>query len=386
MSKRGVLATAIAALSFANVALAQPARAEVKPPTPNRADEPMIQKFSLARAGEFLDAASVTWTNKQRCGTCHTNFAYMMARPTLKDQGSPAMAEVRGFFETRALNWDKPAVEGQPNPRPRSHAEVVMTAATLAFNDAHTTNRLHPATRQALGKMWSLQRRTPLETLPAFAFAMSGSLADKANLVLHVAEFHKLYGSWNWIKCEWPPAEHDDYYGVILGLIGACVAPENYRATPEAKAGIARAVAFLRMNPPPTIHHRAMLLWAATYVPEVMSERAQKEAAAELLRLQQADGGWCLHQLGPWQGFLKGKSPVSTDSDGYATGLVIYVLRRTGVPADDPAIRKGVAWLKANQRESGRWFTTSLNTDRYHYISHMGTAYAVLALRACGVE
>ena len=38
---------------------------------------------------------------------------------------------------------------------------------------------------------------------------------------------------------------------------------------------------------------------------------------------------------------------------------------------------KGVAWLKANQRESGRWYTRSLNNDKAHYITNAGTAFAV---------
>ena len=43
----------------------------------------------------------------------------------------------------------------------------------------------------------------------------------------------------------------------------------------------------------------------------------------------------------------------------------------------------GVAWLKTNQRTSGRWFTRSLNTDKNHFITHAGTAYALAAMRAC---
>jgi squalene-hopene/tetraprenyl-beta-curcumene cyclase len=42
-----------------------------------------------------------------------------------------------------------------------------------------------------------------------------------------------------------------------------------------------------------------------------------------------------------------------------------------------------VKWLKANQRESGRWFTRSVNADRAYYLANAGTAYAVLALKAC---
>jgi len=53
------------------------------------------------------------------------------------------------------------------------------------------------------------------------------------------------------------------------------------------------------------------------------------------------------------------------------------------VPAADPAIQRGLDWLKANQRASGRWFTRSLNDDKDHYITDAGTCYAVMALRRC---
>ena len=57
---------------------------------------------------------------------------------------------------------------------------------------------------------------------------------------------------------------------------------------------------------------------------------------------------------------------------------------RRGVPADDPRIRRGVTWLKEHQRASGRWFTPSQSWHTQHYISNAGTAYAILALHACG--
>jgi len=68
-------------------------------------------------------------------------------------------------------------------------------------------------------------------------------------------------------------------------------------------------------------------------------------------------------------------------SDGYGTGFVMYVLRRNGIAANDPRIQKGVNWLKSNQRQSGRWFTRSLYKDSKHYITHAGTAFAIMALR-----
>ena len=67
------------------------------------------------------------------------------------------------------------------------------------------------------------------------------------------------------------------------------------------------------------------------------------------------------------------------------TGLAVLVLREAGVPANDPRLQKGIQWLLANQRESGRWWTRSLNTDKAHYITYSGTAYPLLALMKCGV-
>ena len=59
------------------------------------------------------------------------------------------------------------------------------------------------------------------------------------------------------------------------------------------------------------------------------------------------------------------------------------MLRESGVPAVDPRMQKGVQWLLANQRASGRWWTRSLNTDNFHFITYSGTAFPLLALSLC---
>ena len=58
------------------------------------------------------------------------------------------------------------------------------------------------------------------------------------------------------------------------------------------------------------------------------------------------------------------------------------MLREAGVAADDPAIQRGIAWLKAISA-SGRWFTRSLSDDEEHYITNAGTCLAVMALWQC---
>jgi len=316
-------------------------------PAPNKPGEPVAKELSLGKAAEFLDAASLSWTEQRKCGSCHTNYPYLMARPALKGRPAPAMDEVRRFFEKRAANWDS----GKKEDKPRWDTEVVATAAALAVHDARTTGKLHPLTRQALDRMWTLQQKN---------------------------------GAWNWLKCNWPPMEHDDYYGATYAAVGVGHAPDGYAQTEKAKAGLERLREYFKHTPPPSLHHKAMLLWASTKLDGLMTKEEQQAAVKELLALQRADGGWSLPALGDWKGNDGRANNKSAPSDGYATGFVVFVLRQAGVPARDAAVRKGIAWLKGNQRESGRWFTQSLNTDRHHFISHAGTAFAVLALDACG--
>jgi len=81
----------------------------------------------------------------------------------------------------------------------------------------------------------------------------------------------------------------------------------------------------------------------------------------------------------------KDGQPLRTKtSDGYGTGFAIVVARELGVPADDSRLRHGIDWLHANQRESGKWFTRSPVKECSNLITNVGSAFAVLALQACG--
>jgi len=316
-------------------------------PAPNSPTEARADKFSPARAAVFLDSVALNWTEQRKCGTCHTNYVYMMARPALREVPAPAMTKIRAFFENRVANWDNKSDKAN---KPRWDAEVVATAVTLAFNDSQTTGKLHPLTRQALDRMWTLQK------------------AD---------------GAWNWLKCGWPPYEHDDYFGAVFAAVGVGFAPDGYARSPQAQTGLAKLRRYLQENAPPDLHHQTMLLWASTKVDGLMSHEQKQATVKKLLALQKPDGGWCLPSLGNWKRRDDTPNDPAAPSDGYATGLVVYVLRQAGMSAKDAALQRGVAWLSSNQRASGRWFTRSLNNDRFHYIAHAGTGFALMALQAC---
>ncbi len=333
----------------AATAQAAPEADDFPKPAPNSADEPRAGEVSLARSAEFLDRTAVNWTRQRQCATCHTNVPYLMARPALAAGPAPGMDMVRKFFEEQVAGWGG---EG-PRNKPRSDSEVVAIAAALAVHDARTTGKLHPLTRKALDLMWTRQQTD---------------------------------GAWKWLKCSWPPFEHDDYYGAVLAAVGVGAAPEAYAATEQAKAGLEKLRGYFRKTPAPTLHHRAWLLWASVKVDGLVSTAEREQSIKDLLKVQRSDGGWSLPSLGDWKGHDGRENNKEAPSDGYGTGLVVFVLRQAGVPAEREELRRGVGWLKANQRESGRWFTQSLNTDRAHYITNAGSAFAVLALEACGVK
>ena len=314
--------------------------------TPASPEEPTLEKLSLAKAAESLDRVSHAWIQQHKCGSCHTTFPYLMSRAVLKDTTPTAMEEVRAFFLNRIRIWetDREKIE-------HFIPEVVGTAASLAIHDAQTTGKLHPLTRQALDRIWTLQGKD---------------------------------GAWDWTKCRWQPFEVDDYYGALLVAVGVGLAPDGYALGDSAKSGLEKLRAYFRANAPPSLHHQAWLLWASTKLDGLMTEEKKRTTIDELRALQRRDGGWSMPSLGKdWVGRKGEKSDPNAPSDGYGTGLSVYVLRQAGVAATDAAIQRGRAWLATNQRASGRWFTRSMNGVAEHYISDTATAFAVLALQAC---
>ncbi|MBI3864037.1 MAG: squalene--hopene cyclase [Planctomycetia bacterium] len=368
-------AAALVLLMVRNVAAEPITLDNVEPPAEISADEPLAPAFSLEQAARSLDTAALDWQKSRACTACHTMLPYLMARPALTTL-SPQSAEVRQFFEE--------VVAGQREAMPAysckdlGGAIEIGVASALAMNDRQTTGKLHPLTRQALDRMWTVQRPD---------------------------------GGWDWPFRDTPPLKLNEHYAVTLAAIAAGMAPDEYARTPAAQAGLDGIRRYLSGTKPADLHQTAMLLWASRSVERLLSSDEQSEIVSRLLAAQRPDGGWSLASLvdnskdpalkDPDRGAaVKAEAGFGTEflvyvgrdgvyksslaSDGYATGFVIFVLRQAGVPAGDPRLRKGIAWLKTHQRVSGRWFTPSQAWHTQHLISNAGTAWCVLALHACG--
>ena len=308
--------------------------------------QPFLKQLSLSKAADYLDAGAHAY--EKGCFACHATFAYLAARPAISP-ASAAYCETRKALEHFIADLPSPKADHNATP-PLEVAKTVMTAAALARDDAALRGTLHPLTRKALDRIWDLQR------------------AD---------------GGWNWPKLNAPPSEIDDHFGVTTAAIAVAAAPEGYANTERAHQGLERVRNYLRAHPSANMHQRGMLLLAARHLQGLITDQQRKQTTSDLLALQQPDGGWCMAGLADWKR-VDGKALDRTASDGYGTGFAVYALRHgAAIPVVDPRLSKAVSWLKTHQCADGSWFTRSPHKDD-RLSTYTGTAFAVLALAACG--
>ena len=312
------------------------------------AHEPMAAEFSAEKAAQYLDRSALNWVKTKKCATCHTNLFYMIARPALSTI-LPDSGEVRSFYEDyRKVRWQK------TGPTEAAGFWPIVVGTGLTFNDVQTSGKHSDVARDVLDMMWKVQRED---------------------------------GGWNWPHCDYAPMEIDDHYGVTVAALTVGVAPGDYAKTPQSLAGLEKMRTYFKNNPPKSLHHRAMLAWCSVRIDGIATAEQRQQTLTELLALQLEDGGWSTAGfLTDWKGLARGDGkPLDTKtSDGYGTGLVMVIARELGVPADDARLRRGIKWIRVNQRESGKWFTQSPVNDAGNLISNVGSAYVILALQACG--
>jgi squalene-hopene/tetraprenyl-beta-curcumene cyclase len=252
------------------------------------------------------------------------------------------------------------ATRGVPKTAESRGTESILNALILAGYDA-PAGKLSADTRLAFDNMWAQQLKT----------------GDAR-------------GAWSWLQFHNAPFEGDSqYYGAALAAIAVGMAPAGYRSAPEIQDGMKSLSEYLvRERESQTLLDRVILLWAATKWPDLLTAARKQAIIDEALAKQQADGGFCLSSfVGDWK--RHDKTPLETKSDGYASGVVTFVLQQAGVKRDEPRMKRGLAWLIENQdKTEGRWLAYSLNKQRDlssdvgRFMSDVATAYAVLSLNA----
>jgi len=350
-------------------------------------------------AAKYLDERMEVWfttakklrtgQSETTCVSCHTTIPYVMARPALRGAMKAPTAtpqEKRLIEETtrRVESYDAHQLLYDFNESKKTESrgtEAVINALILASADAAQSRR-EPGgpTQQALDRMWKTQRPD---------------------------------GSWDWLDFGLEPFESVDgaYYGATLAALAVGIMPgasNNHAA--EARPGIERLRGYLKEKyASQSLFNRVWLLLAATRLNDLLTKAQRESLITEIQSRQRDDGGWALESLGAWRWSKTAapfKAPGALDasllakSDGYATGLIVYTLRRAGYPASHPAVSKGLQWLRANQSKVEvnqqswtAWRAHSLNYDRERggdkgepwrrmFMSDSATAFAALALIA----
>jgi squalene-hopene/tetraprenyl-beta-curcumene cyclase len=240
--------------------------------------------------------------------------------------------------------------------------QEVYVAAGLAIWDAHVTHRLSPDTAEALPMMFKVQR------------------AD---------------GDWTISDDNNPPLESKRYQLATVAARAIGNAPgwlAQQRGTPmQEKIDLLENYLRAEKNTQGD-YDRVDLLWSSTELPGLIDQARQQQLIEMIFQHQRTDGGWSIRTFATPEEWAKGNRAAklraepefaNPPSDGHMTGLAIIALRKAGVPATDPRIQRGVQWLLANHRASGRWYTRSLNRDGWQFITYSGTLYPLLALDLC---
>jgi len=180
-----------------------------------------------------------------------------------------------------------------------------------------------------------------------------------------------------WItKAARAPMDYSDVTSTALSIRALKLyAPPTMKKRFEQR--IAEAAGWLNGYNPSSTEERAFqilgLHWAA-------SEPSQLSALTEtLLQEQRNDGGWA--QL------------PTLSSDGYATGLVLYVLNQAGgLSPSHPSYQRGIRFLLKEQLSDGSWFVPTraspvqvaiddiFSHGRHQWISSAATSWSTMAL------
>ncbi len=338
---------------------------------------PRSAEWDRAAAADYLDGRQAWWEtwpvaerdHETSCVSCHTTLPYALARPALRPalgETGPSVPEVHLLedVEKRVALWNEvdpfypDQTFGLPKASESRGVEAILNALILSNRDAHE-GRLTSETREAFENLWKLQ------------FTRGEGK-----------------GAWAWLYFDLAPWESDGaaYFGAALAAVAVGIAPDEYATSTEIQDRVGLLRSYLQQDSqdrPP--FDRVMLLWASTELPDLMTREQQQSTIADIVHLQNSDGGWSLPPLGRWER-PDGLSP-DPGSDGYATGLVTFVLQKAGVLPAQENVSRALAWLVQNQDPtSGRWPSTSLNrerdptSDRGLLMADAATGFAVLAL------
>jgi squalene-hopene/tetraprenyl-beta-curcumene cyclase len=337
------------------------------------ADEPKVKACgpeTVKAAAKYLDDGAHYWVRQKSCLACHSTGVYMVERSALTKQlGRPSVEVRNDFIKSLSKEAGKPG-DGDA-------ATSVWRSSGLASWDRHVEGKLSAHTDRSL--------RHTVMILPD----------------------DNMYDTIKLIEIPYITTRFELTVQAMRALVTAPGWLANLK-DPRLIARVERIKKHLREHQPLNDYELALKLQLANLMPELVSKEERDAAIAMLWRKQLPDGGWSTRRMSdllkwrvevhppterrPWKEAMDPTvvaliqnlpDAANPGSDPYMTAFAIVLLRESGVPASDKSIQRGIAWLKENQRVSGRWWMYSLYRGNYNYITYISTAQALRALALC---
>ena len=334
-----------------------------------KADEPKVAAFNSATvkaAAKYLEDGALSWVREKSCVNCHTTGPYLSERPALTALlGKPTEEILADFIEVVPA---KIAAVNETDRNGHKHYPAAFTSVWrslgLAEWDKHVTGKTSEHTDRSLRDMFERQSANG-------AFVSHGEVEIPhitTDFELSLQAARAITAAPGWLS-----GLQDEVLRTKVEKL------KSWLRAPEIKNDF----------------DRVLRLQLAHYMPDLVPQAERDAALALLSAKQHTDGGWSTRDMSALKDWHFEMSDFVTnlitnlpdaakpESDAYMTALAIILMRQNNIPASDARIQRGVAWLKKEQRVSGRWWMHSLYRGNYHYITYIATCQALKALALC---
>jgi hypothetical protein len=262
---------------------------------------------AVRRAVGPMQTTLSVYSEKRDCYACHHQGVPLIALATARSRGLPVDEEVFDAAVSHTRDDLESGLEGYQKGRGQAGGAT-----------------------QAGYALWTLE--------------VGGQAADKVTSAVaqYLETTNRELGHWKPLARR-VPMEASRFTTTAVALRGLTAfgtgGPEGDKA-----ARVSQALEWLRQTRPVDTEDRVFRLWGLKYAGAMPEE--VRAAARELLATQRGDGGW--------------SQTDDLGSDAYATGSALVALHDAGaIPTDDPAYRRGAAFLVATQKENGTWYVAS---------------------------
>jgi ankyrin repeat protein len=296
---------------------------------------------AAARAIALIQSSQKGWSEQQNCVSCHHQFQPAVAFRSAREHGIPVDEKLAREIAVHAFD----------------------------YSDLDTLIQYNQVIEPAMTDAYQLVAADAAGVRPNLGTAiMARLLVSRQSADGHWDSFHQR-----------PPSSYSRFTQTALGLMAIQTYGHSSQKD-EVKEHVLRAAGWLFKNVPRDTEERSYQLIGLSV--SGVEEVVRKRLGLDLLKTQQADGGW---------GSIEGR-----ESEAYSTGEALMALGMSGVLVSDTAYQKGIDFLLKTQMPDGSWhvksrlhppapvsppyFESGYPYGHDQFLSAQGSAWAVTAL------